>query len=257
MSYDSVEILQAYTRRSGVTLPLLADPDHEIIDAFGIVNTGVPKDSPYYGFAYAGYYLVDAEGVVTAKYFGEENNDRTTSSHILISEFGAEAAGQGEAKTDHLALRWSTSNTTIRPGQRAALVLEIDIPEGLHVYAPGVEGGYIPIDWQIDDIAGVELPAVDYPEAVKKHLAAIGETVPVYQGKLRLVRDLRVLGGPDPPEGLEGKETIEVAGTFRYQACDAEECYFPQTLPLRWALDLEAHDMERVPEEIRRGAGAE
>lgn len=252
-----MEILQAYTERSGVTIPLLADPNHEIIDAFGIANAGVPKDSPFYGFAYAGYYLVDAEGVVQSKYFGEENNDRTTSSHILVSQLGAEAAGQGEAKTDHLALRWSTSNTSVRPGQRAALVLEVELPEGMHVYAPGVEGGYIPIDWQIEGIEGTELPEVEYPEAKVKHLPAIDETVPVYEGKLRLVRDLRVLGGPNPPEGLEGKETIEVVGTFRYQACDAEECYFPQTLPVTWTLDLEAHDMERVPEDIRRGAESE
>jgi peroxiredoxin len=64
ISHDPVEPLKAFSDRVDLGFPLLADPDSRIIGEFGIINTGVPEDSPHYGFAYAGYYLVDADGVV-------------------------------------------------------------------------------------------------------------------------------------------------------------------------------------------------
>ncbi len=253
MSYDSVAILENFAERKGITFPLLADPDYETIQEFGIVNDGVPKDAEYYGFAYAGYYVVDPSGVVKAKFFNEENNDRTTSASILIREFGADANQQGAVETDHLILRWSTSNIALRPGQRGALVLDVELKEDMHVYAPGVEG-YIAIDWNVAPATGVEIMPAVYPGSETKHLPAIEETVPVYEGAFRVLRDVRLLGGRQLPDEIAGKTSLTLAGSFKYQACDATKCYLPATIPLEWSFGLRAHDLERVPESIRRGA---
>ena len=251
LSYDSVEILETFSDRAGITFPLLADTDYQVIDTFGLVNKDVEPDSPYYGFALAGYYLLDAEAVVTAKFFNEANNDRFTAANILVREFDAGAEHQGKAETRHLKLAWSVTNPAVRPGQRVALTLEIEPRRGMYLYAPG-EHAYMAIDWELEPVDGTELFATSYPAGERKELKAIQETVPVYQKKLRLARDLHMLGGREWPPELEGVGELTLEGTLRYQACDARRCYTPATVPLKWTLQLEPHDLTRVPTALRR-----
>ena len=248
-----MDILKNFSERQGIGFPLLADPGYEVIDAFGIVNSSVPKDNPFYGFAYAGYYILGPDGLVKSKYFNEENNNRTTAASILMREF--EASGdspQGEAETAHLRIRWSVSNPIFRPGQRGALLLEVEPKQGMHVYAPEVEG-YIPVSWKMKPAEDQAEFADDiYPEAKIKHLPAIDESVPIYEGPFRVMRDIRVLGSREFTEALAGRSQLVVEGEFHYQACDATKCYFPTSIPLKWTLDLSEHDLVRVPEEIQR-----
>ena len=223
-----------------------------MIESFGILNTGMERDSPWYGFSYAGYYLIAPDGVVRSKFFNDLNADRTTSAGILVREFDLPVGGrQGEATTRHLALSWSASNATLRPGQRALLEVEIELRPGMHLYAPG-DHSYLSLKWTAPAVAGVEIPAPVLPEPDLKHLPAIDETVPVYSGSVRLLRDIHVLGGREFPEELSGRERIEVTGIFHYQACDANRCYLPAEIPMTWSFALEPHDHERVPEALRR-----
>ncbi len=83
---------------------------------------------------------------------------------------------------------------------------------------------------------------VSYPEATPRYLPAIQETVPVYAGKIRLMRDLSLgmvqeLGQEEGGIGLEG--------AFRYQACDEKVCYPPRTVPLKWTFRLEGLESRR------------
>ena len=214
----------------------------------------MPSDHPLYGFPYPGYYLLDEEGVVTGKFFNKENNDRFMSANILVRQFGAKVGErQGEAKSKHLTLEWSATNTTLRPGQRSALVLHVKLKPGMHLYAPG-DHEYISVDWPMEAPAGTEILEVKYPQAEMVNLPVIKQTVPVYEGSLELVRDIHLLGGSLLPDSLEGQDSLEIQGEFKYQACDDKACYLPATIPLKWTFTLAPHDLERVPEEIRRGA---
>ncbi len=40
-------------------------------------------------------------------------------------------------------------------GQHMAVVLDVKLPNRVHVYAPGVKG-YIPVDWKPDDSAAIK-----------------------------------------------------------------------------------------------------
>ena len=80
-------------------------------------------------------------------------------------------------------------------------------------------------------------------------MSAIDETVPVYSGKFRLVRDVTV-AKDQKLKALNGQLTID--GEFRYQACDNRMCYNPQTVPVKWTLHIDAHDRERAPAELRK-----
>jgi hypothetical protein len=63
--------------------------------------------------------------------------------------------------------------------------------------------------------------------------------VPVYTGQFRLVRDVTVQKQAKPGE-------LVVEGALRYQACDEKVCYVPQSVPLKWTLRVERHDVERA-----------
>ncbi len=270
VSYDSVAVLKDFAARRGITFPLLSDEDSKVIRAFGIFNENAPQDSFVHGVPNPGTYVLDAAGVVTAKYFEEDYHERVTASDILARQFGADpAAGPGVQETRHLRLSAASSAAMARGGQKIALVLNIELKPGMHVYAPGVRG-YKPVAWEMltteseapaaGKTAGeARLPGrlfteVAWPAPKMLHLKAIGETVPVYEKKLRLVREVTVPSDKLLREVTSQSGVLRLEGVFRYQACDAKTCYNPVALPLVFAIQILKHDSERVPAELRRQA---
>jgi hypothetical protein len=246
ISYDSAELLKNFAGRKGIHYPLLSDADSKAIEAFGIRNTNVPKDSMANGVPFPGTFVVDARGTVLAKYFEDDHVDRFTVAGILVRTLGEPASGQSEIEARHIRLRLQASDAIVRAGNRLVLSIEADLPDRMHVYAPGVEGGYIPIDWKMEETKDWFSHPAAFPDSEKLHLAAIGETVPVYQGKFRLLRDITI-------GQLRGAaRDLEIRGTFRYQACDDKVCYPPENVPLKWTLRLEPLDSQRVPAELQR-----
>ena len=252
ISYDSPAILKSFAERANIAFPLLSDTDSRIIQAWGILNETVPANSPAYGIPYPGTFILDSNGVVVAKYFEEDYHERYTASEILLRQFGVEPGSkQMQSETKHLRVSTSVSLTTVKWGQRIALVVDVDLKRKMHVYAPGVEG-YIPIDWSIAASAAFKVHSVNYPVSRKIHLKAINETVPVYESHLRLVRDITIGTDPKVKPVLTEKGEMIVNGTFRYQACDDRTCYIPQNIPLTWTLRYEALDRQRAPTELQR-----
>jgi len=243
ISYDSPAILKNFAGRKQITFPLLSDPDSKIIRAYGILNETAPK-GPFYGIPYPGTFVVDTNGIVIAKYFEDDYTERYTSADILIKQFGAEAsAAHSTIEAKHLRISASSSTAVVRPGQRIVLVLDIELKPGIHVYAPGVEG-YIPIDLAIGDSAALTAHPALYPPSKMLHLQAINETVPIYTGRIRVLREVTI--GKSAPVG-----DLLIEGAFRYQACDDEKCFIPETVPVKWALRVDPPDRQRAPAEIQ------
>jgi len=244
ISYDSRAVLEDFAKRRGITYPLLSDPDSSIIRSFGILNESVPKNSPFFGVPHPGTYVVTPDGVVTAKYFAQDYRERDTAAEILVRQFGLSGeADHQTADTKHLKLASSASADAARPGQRVALILDVELTPKMHVYAPGVTG-YIPVEWTLESSPQIAAEPVEYPPARVVELPVINEKVPVYAGQFRLIREITVAQNASTP--------LVVKGSFRYQACDDTQCYIPATVPLQWTLRVEALDRERVPAELRR-----
>jgi DsbC/DsbD-like thiol-disulfide interchange protein len=244
-----------------------------VIRAFGILNENAPRDSFVYGVPNPGTYVLDAAGAVTAKYFEDDYTERVTASDILVRQFSAiPSAGPGVEETKHLRLTAASSANAARGGQKIALILNIELKPGMHVYAPGVRG-YKPVDWEMLTAAAkpegeaqtaggpgqVRLPGrlfteVTWPAPRMLHLKAIGETVPVYEKKLRLVREVTIPSDKLLREVTSPSGVLTLEGVFRYQACDAKTCYNPVSLPLVFSIQILKHDTERVPVELRRQA---
>ena len=62
---------------------MLSDRQSEIIKAFGILNTEMAEDTPYYGIPYPRVYIVSAEGVVQHVLSEEGYKKRPSPEDIL------------------------------------------------------------------------------------------------------------------------------------------------------------------------------
>ena len=250
-------LLRNFAERKAIHYPMLSDPESKIIRAFGILNESVPQGNMAYGVPHPGTFIVDENGVVRAKFFEEDYRDRYTAGNILWREFGpGEGRGQSPvlatAETPHLKLSLLSSDAEARPGARLTLALEIELKPGMHVYAPGVEGGYIPIEWKLAESKGWKLHELSAPPSRKLNLPAIHETVPVYEGKFRMSRDLTVAQTQDLAPLLDPERKLAIEGSFRYQACDEKECFPPRTIPLRFVFKVDPLDRERAPAGLQR-----
>jgi hypothetical protein len=253
ISYDTLAILNDFAQRHKINYPLLADPDSQIIRSFNVLNaeaTGKGK-----GMAYPGFLYIDSGGIIREEYFEAKYTDRFTPNNVigkLFPELTEEVTGNVDAP--HLRLTLEQSDRTVVPGSRVSLTAEIELPPEVHVYAPGVEGGYKPIQLILQTPSGIKLAPVTYPNPKILYLKAIGEHVPVFEGKFRITQDATVNFSrtSDIARSLvSSSKTITIMGDLKYQACDERVCYPPASVPVTWSLEVLPLDLKRSPGDIR------
>ena len=252
ISYDSPAVLKDFAQRKDIQFPLLSDADSGIIRRFGILNTQVKENSKSFGIPYPGIYVLNAKGVVTAKYFEDDYKERDTAAIILMKEFGLQPdEGRTSVNAKHVELTASTSDREVSMGHHIALILDVKLQDRVHVYAPGVKN-YIPIDWEIDPSPSVKVAPAQYPESKILRLEAIQESVPVFEGEFRLVRDVTIANEQDVKPALDAQGNLSISGSFRYQACDDHKCFLPETVPVHWTVHFASLDRNRVPVDLQR-----
>ena len=84
VSYDDVDVLKKFGKKSKIGYALLADPGSKTIEAYGIRNKEM-KGSGIDGVPYPGTFLVDREGIVRAKLFYEGFRVRHQAKDILAA----------------------------------------------------------------------------------------------------------------------------------------------------------------------------
>jgi peroxiredoxin len=151
ITYDSPAILADFTARRGITYPLLSDAGSATIQTFGILNTTVDPATTNYGIPFPGTFILDKRAVITAKFFEDAYQERTTVSNILL-KLGQAGAGVEAQRisTDHLDVTTYASDQVVAPGSLFSLVFDIAPRNGIHVYAPGPHG-YKVIAVHLDD----------------------------------------------------------------------------------------------------------
>jgi hypothetical protein len=155
ISYDSVDILKSFAdRMGGFRYPTLADPDSEIIEAFGIRNPNPEPGSRTDGMTFPGIYIVDTDGIVQEKFFEDSHRIRPTADTILMKTFGADGGRRTEVQLPQFNFAAYASQDEWRPGN-TVLMGELVLPE---------------------------------PEIL--YLEPIDESVPVYHGTARIQRDI-------------------------------------------------------------------
>src|SRR5580693_8538154 len=222
ISYDSVEILKSFADRRKIEFPMLADPESKTIRMYEVLNA--EATGQYKGMARPGYFFIDTNGTIREKFFEVKYRQRFSGNNVvgkLFPNLGDEVTDT--VQSPHLHLAVEQSDRTGFPGGRITLTAEVQLPPDVHVYAPGVEGGYKPIALVMDPSTGVEFTPVNYPRAKVLYLPAIKERVPVFEGKFRITQELQISSATafSNSLGADGK-TITITGKFAYQACDSK-----------------------------------
>jgi peroxiredoxin len=262
ISYDSPQILADFSKRQGITYPLLSDVGSATIRRYGILNTVIEEalgpngkdpavladlqryvtvtqaSERFRGIPFPGTFILDRQGRVTARFFEDYYWERHTVSSIMLRVGGARALVDAiQASTEHLDLRAYPSDPSASLGTRFSLAVEVRPKPSMHVYAPGATG-YRVIALNIRPQPHVRTMPVQYPASESYYFKPLNERVPVYQRPFTLVMDVVPDATAEARKALAGKSELVVDGTLDYQACDDKICYNPVSIPLSWRVAL-------------------
>lgn len=246
VSYDPIAVLADFTRRRGITFPLLSDERSQTIRTYGIFNTTIPESNQQsYGIPFPGTFMLNRDGVVTARFFDQAYQERSTVGSIMARLGNTVDVPVTTVASPQLEVLSYATDTTVAPGTHFSLVLDVKPAAGVHVYAPGVTG-YKPIGLTVNPQPGLVVRDAQFPRSETYHFKPLDERVQVYQRPFRIVQDLMIDASPQGTAALKGMSALTIEGTLVYQACDDRVCFAPQSVPLSWTVALGQLDRERA-----------
>jgi peroxiredoxin len=246
ITYDSPAILADFSRRRGITFPLLSDAGSATIKAYGLLNTTVDASSTNYGIPFPGTFLVNRQGAVTARFFEEAYQERNTVASILLKlgDPGHETDAQ-RITTDHVDITTYVSDLVVAPGTLFSIVADITPRPGMHVYAPGAHS-YKVVVLRLDAQPLLLTRPLRYPTSDIYVFKPLNERVDVFQKPFRLVQDVALNGSADARKALASVETLSITGVVEYQACDDRVCYLSKSVPVTYNVRVRQLDTERA-----------
>ena len=262
ISYDSQDILAAFSQQHGITFPLLSDVGSETIKRYGILNTvaeeglGPNGNDPEViaqvklyvsanganerqrGIPFPGTFVVDRAGRVKARFFEDSYTVRNTVSNIRVRlkepNTSVVATRIGSPQLDVITY---PSDAAIAPGNRFSVVAQITPHSGVHVYAPGAKN-YKVIDLKVFPAQYIRILKPVYPPSEIYFFKPLNERVPTYQKPFTISQDVVLDGQASTRTALNGKTSMKIGGVLTYQACDDRLCYDEVTVPLSWTVGL-------------------
>lgn len=246
MTYDSPAILADFSRRRGITFPLLSDQGSSTIKAYGLLNTTVDPTSMNYGIPFPGTFIVNRQGVVTARFFEEAYQERNTVASILLKlgDPSHEIDAQ-RLTTDHVEITTYLSDRLVAPGTLFSIVADVTPRPGIHVYAPGTHS-YKVVALRLNPQPFLLTRPLRYPASEIYVFKPLNERVEVFQRPFRLIQDVAFDASPDARKALASAETVTITGTLEYQACDDKTCFLSKSVPVTYSVKVRQLDTERA-----------
>lgn len=207
-----------------------------MIRRWGLLNEKASDSQA--GIPHPGTFVIDPRGRVVSRSFETEYQVRQTAAAIL-------APPQKPAKRPvtiegrQLSITTSQSDITAAPGTKLSLLVDVAPKPKMHVYAPEQTGGYIRIELDLDDDAAYRAAATVFPKASNYYFDPLKETFKVFDKPFRIRQDITVALSPELRRRAAAKESLAITGTLRYQACDDQVCYRPDTLKVAWTISLQ------------------
>jgi AhpC/TSA family/Disulphide bond corrector protein DsbC len=246
ITYDAGDVLSAFSRTYKIEFPMLSDVGSKVIRDFGIFNTNIPPDHKMlYGIPWPGDYLVAPDGTVRDKLFLPSYEHRVSASEVIFRNCGVDDGNSVEIKTNVLEATITLSTDHCFPGQELGSALDIRLKPGWHIYGKPLPGNYRATELLFDD-ALVGEQELELPVAKPMLLKALGETLPVYDGRVQAVGKLGIKWSPPMPAPflLPLGKTIEpglhkIGGTLRFQVCSDSICEAPEEIRFELPLTVE------------------
>ena len=245
ISYDPVSVLADFAGRRHITFPLLSDSGSATITSYGILNTTVSSSGRLRGIPFPGTFVLDRRGVVTARFFEQNYQERDTAASILTRLGGEESGTVVEISAPPLTILSSVTDAAVALGTNFSLVLDVRPAAGVHVYAPSVTG-YTPIALSIDPRPGLLVKDAQYPASEDYYFKPLNEHVQVFQRPFRIVQDVAIDPTISAQVVLKDVSSVTITGRLTYQACDDKVCFTPRSVPLTWNVALRPLDLERA-----------
>lgn len=246
ITYDPPAVMADFSRRRGITFPLLSDSGSRTIKEYGILNTTVAATSTNFGIPFPGTFVVNRQGVITARFFEEAYQERTTVASMMVTLGTANrpAAAQ-RVTTDHLEVTSYATDSVVAPGSLFSLVFEVIPKSRIHIYAPGAKD-YRIITFTLDPHPLLVIRPLEYPDSEIYFFEPLNERVPVFQKPFRLTQPLALTTAAEHRPAVSKLETLEIRGTLNYQACDDRICFTPRSIPVSFSVKVRPLDTERA-----------
>ena len=121
----------------------------------------------------------------------------------------------------------------VRPGQTVILLLEVELPEDIHVQSDEPRDPYvIPTLLSFTLSEGFTVDEIIYPESIDFLLEDWDEPLAVFDHEFTIEVQLAVDADLSPGE-------VVVPGSFLYQACDDRICFPPRSAAVEWRIVVE------------------
>ena len=132
----------------------------------------------------------------------------------------------------NIAVSGRLSNDKIQRGSSVQATLVMDIPSGYHVNSSRpLEKFLVATQLQIDVPNGIRVGPVIYPRAVLRNFKFSKSKVSVYEGRATMRVNVIV-----PKNFAPG--SAELKARLRYQSCNDEACFPPQTREISLPLTI-------------------
>lgn len=240
-------MLADFSRRRGISFPLLSDTGSATIKAYGLLNTTVaPSNRTQYGIPFPGTFVLDRNAVVTSRVFESAYQERDTISSAMVRLGKHLDRPATKVSAQHVEVTTFATDQSVAPGTHFSLVLDVRPGRRVHVYAPGVTG-YKPIALTIAAQPGLIVRAVQFPKATDYFFRPLNEHVNVFDRPFRIIQDVMIDASRDSEAMLKNRNRFTIEAMLDYQACDDKICFVPQSIPLSWTVAVTPLDRERRP----------
>ncbi len=222
MSYDSVEVLSGFAAKYAIEYPLLSDEGSAVIRALGLLNEQAAEQVA--GIPHPGTFVLDGDGTVRSKHFYESYRERDTGAGVLDHLLGLDHASDVapvQANAGSIEVRAWLDKPTYSWGQRLWLTVELDVPDGLHVYGSPIPEGYYPLAIDIEPVDRIIVGDMQLPEAQPFRVEGLDEAFVVYEGRVRVTVPITFM--------LVDAGAVELKLRVSFQACTATDCLMPES----------------------------
>jgi DsbC/DsbD-like thiol-disulfide interchange protein len=146
---------------------------------------------------------------------------------------GGLTAGATVNAQPNISVDGSISPAKTGRGRTAQATVVMIIPRGYHVHSnKPLERFLIATQLQVEAPSGIRVGPVSYPRALLRQLKFSKNRVAVYEGRVIMRFSVTV------PRNFAGG-SAEIKAKVRYQSCDDEVCFPPQTKETKFWLNVE------------------
>jgi Disulphide bond corrector protein DsbC/AhpC/TSA family len=239
-------VLADFSRRRGITFPLLSDAGSATIKAYGLLNTSVaPTNTAQYGIPYPGTFFLDRDRVVTSRVMETAYQERDTVSSMMVRRGRKLDLPATKMTAPRLALTTFSTDQVVAPGTHFSIVIDVTPGRRIHVYAPGVVG-YKAIALRMTPQPGVVVREAHFPKPTDYFFQPLNEHVDVFDRPFRIIQDVMIDPARDAEAMLKDRTGLTIRATLDYQACNDTLCFNPQSIPMSWTIGLKPLDRERA-----------